>query len=586
MFDLFAGVGDPVRPPVSAEAAAEAERLLGEALKLAPGAEQIAALALVNPDAADSFDAAELLVAWERCARWLSSQQAKAVVAVAGARPAGRDDFARERVRVALRGCGGSPRSNVDVARGLCGRLSEAGEALERGDLSYDHVRALTFETLLLDDDTAVLVAAAVLDERATRSTPAEFRRRVRAAVIAADPARAEDLARQAARRRQVSRWVEPDAQASLMVTGPAVAVQTIWTALDLRAADPPYLTGMPSMTADGQQEPPRTLDQRRFDALVDICREALADTYGPTGDTDPADSAGPAGAAGPGGAAGPAASRGTAGAAASGATRSGGVAGSGGVGGAGGSPCGCGEALRPNRAARRAHTRSSRRAGVRPQVFLFADAATWAGLAQAPVHLDGYGPIPAGIARDHFETSQWRAVVTDTVHGQPLAVSDTTYTPSPRTRRHLHVRDRTCGFPGCGAAVWFCDVDHDIPHADGGCTDLDNCGLFCRRHHRLKTFTPWTWARQPDGTLTWTDPSGREWERDPVRYLMPPSRNGDAVSGQVGSATRPRERPDDLFATDPPLRGSDVDPTAATLLDEPRGADPPPYAAADIPPF
>jgi len=100
--------------------------------------------------------------------------------------------------------------------------------------------------------------------------------------------------------------------------------------------------------------------------------------------------------------------------------------------------------------------------------------------------------------------------------------VSDTTYRPSAALRRFLHVRDRHCGFPGCGAAVWHCDTDHNTPHAEGGCTDPENCGLFCRRHHRLKTFTDWTWQRRPDGSIEWTDPTGHTWTRDPITYQLP----------------------------------------------------------------
>src|SRR5664280_1717821 len=53
-------------------------------------------------------------------------------------------------------------------------------------------------------------------------------------------------------------------------------------------------------------------------------------------------------------------------------------------------------------------------RAGVRPTVYLYADVATWAGLAEHPVELDGYGVIPAGAAREHFTDARWRASVTD----------------------------------------------------------------------------------------------------------------------------------------------------------------------------
>ena len=105
---------------------------------------------------------------------------------------------------------------------------------------------------------------------------------------------------------------------------------------------------------------------------------------------------------------------------------------------------------------------------------------------------------------------------------GLVAAVSDDTYTPSARTRRHLFAQDRGCLFPGCPALVWYCDADHSVPHDQGGCTDPDNCGLLCRRHHRLKADTGWTWTRHPDGTVAWTSPDGHIWTRPPQRYHQP----------------------------------------------------------------
>lgn len=288
--------------------------------------------------------------------------------------------------------------------------------------------------------------------------------------MIAADPVAAELRAGKAKEQRHVSRRTDRDAQASLFVNGPAIGIQTIWTALDLWAT---------STTADDE----RTLDQRRFDALVDICRLASTDTalLAATSAGGSHDQTGP-GRPAPG---------------------------SGSSGGSSG---------------RRSRRRQRRdRTGLEPTVFVFADAATWAGLADEPVELDGYGPIPAGVARECFTDATWRAVVTDALTGAALSVSDTTYRPSARTRRMLYVKDRRCGFPGCSAAVWFCDADHSVPHDRGGCTDTENCGLFCRRHHRLKTFTAWRWRRLPDGGLEWTDPSGRTWRRGPSAVLRLP---------------------------------------------------------------
>jgi hypothetical protein len=417
----------------------------------------------------DADSRVALLQAWERQSRWVASRQAAAVVAVAGARPADRDDFVREHVRIATRECGGSARAEVDTARALAGPLSTVMPLLERGQVSWQHTRVLAQETEDLDPDTRREVGAqlvADVEAAATRGvswTPAELRTRVRRAVIAADPIGAELRAEKATEQRHVSRRTDKDAQASLFVNGPAIGVQTIWTALDLWAS---------STSADDE----RTLDQRRFDALVDICRSASTDAALLTvASGRSSDAASP---------------------------------------GAG-----------PSGSARRRSRRRQRRArtGLEPAVFVFADAATWAGLADEPVELDGYGPVPAGVARECFTDASWRAVVTDALTGAALSVSDTTYRPSARTRRLLYVRDRRCGFPGCSAAVWFCDADHSVPHDRGGCTDAENCGLFCRRHHRLKTFTAWRWRRLPDGTLEWTDPSGRTWRRGASAVLRLP---------------------------------------------------------------
>ena len=55
----------------------------------------------------------------------------------------------------------------------------------------------------------------------------------------------------------------------------------------------------------------------------------------------------------------------------------------------------------------------------------------------------------------------------------------------------------------------------------------VHNCGLLCRRHHRLKTHTGWTWTRHPDGTVAWTSPDGHIWTRPPQRYHDPPTPTG-----------------------------------------------------------
>ena len=44
------------------------------------------------------------------------------------------------------------------------------------------------------------------------------------------------------------------------------------------------------------------------------------------------------------------------------------------------------------------------------------------------------------------------------------------------------------------------CDLDHTIPHADGGPTHASNLKCYCRTHHLVKTFWGWRDQQLPDG--------------------------------------------------------------------------------------
>lgn len=83
-------------------------------------------------------------------------------------------------------------------------------------------------------------------------------------------------------------------------------------------------------------------------------------------------------------------------------------------------------------------------------------------------------------------------------------------YEPTPAQRRWVKTRDRGCRHPGCRRPAAWADLDHVIPHADGGETDCTNLCCLCRRHHRIKTFAAgWRYVMTDDGILTVTTPSG-----------------------------------------------------------------------------
>ena len=86
---------------------------------------------------------------------------------------------------------------------------------------------------------------------------------------------------------------------------------------------------------------------------------------------------------------------------------------------------------------------------------------------------------------------------------GHLLDYGATTYRPPQTLIDYVTARDRRCRFPGCENPASGCDLDHAIAHPAGP-TSAANCGLLCRRHHRLKTFRPWKMKRHPGGSITW----------------------------------------------------------------------------------
>ena len=151
-----------------------------------------------------------------------------------------------------------------------------------------------------------------------------------------------------------------------------------------------------------------------------------------------------------------------------------------------------------------------SRRATAHVLVTVAAD--TLLGLDEEPAELDGYGPVPATLARTiaAWHDATWRRILTDPATGTLLEYGRTTYIPPAALADHVVTRDRTCTFPGCGIAAARCDLDHLIPYPAGP-TSPDNLHPLCRRHHLLKHRGRWTVTTDP-GTrdLAWTSPAGR----------------------------------------------------------------------------
>ena len=133
----------------------------------------------------------------------------------------------------------------------------------------------------------------------------------------------------------------------------------------------------------------------------------------------------------------------------------------------------------------------------------------TLAGLSDEPGELDGYGPIPAHVARILATEGVWTWLRTDPATGRLLDLGRTRYRPTRALAELITARDRTCRMPGCHRAARDTDIDHIVPFARGGTTSADNLHALCEHHHLLKHHGHWTVHRQPDGTTQWISPTG-----------------------------------------------------------------------------
>lgn len=140
----------------------------------------------------------------------------------------------------------------------------------------------------------------------------------------------------------------------------------------------------------------------------------------------------------------------------------------------------------------------------------------TLAGLTDEPGELEGYGPIPAQVARELAAAGVWTWLRTDPGTGQLLDRGTTRYRPSRILAGFITARDRTCRMPGCHRPASRCDIDHVVAYAEGGATSAANCHCLCRTHHLLKHHGRWTPVPLPSGGTVWRSPTGHTYIRSP----------------------------------------------------------------------
>jgi hypothetical protein len=151
-------------------------------------------------------------------------------------------------------------------------------------------------------------------------------------------------------------------------------------------------------------------------------------------------------------------------------------------------------------------------------QVLVTVPVFSLLGLTDEPAVLDGYGPIPASMARRLLAdgAESFHRVLTDPRDGAPLEIGRTSYRIPKAMRQWLRLRDGKCPFPGCNNHSLDNEADHLLAWNDGGTTGITNLGQPCRKHHRLKHTTGWkptdASKHKPPG---WTSPTGRHYQSE-----------------------------------------------------------------------
>lgn len=160
-----------------------------------------------------------------------------------------------------------------------------------------------------------------------------------------------------------------------------------------------------------------------------------------------------------------------------------------------------------------------------RAQVLVTVPVLSLLGATDEPAVLDGYGPIPASMARNLVAdgAESFHRVLIDPRDGAPLEIGRTSYRIPKSMRQWLRLRDGKCPFPGCQNHSLDNEADHLLAWADGGTTGVTNLGQPCRKHHHLKHSTSWTPSEatknHPPG---WTAPSGRHYPSEQQDWQPP----------------------------------------------------------------
>jgi hypothetical protein len=151
---------------------------------------------------------------------------------------------------------------------------------------------------------------------------------------------------------------------------------------------------------------------------------------------------------------------------------------------------------------------------------LIMTDTALFSGSDQ-PARLDGFGPVPAELAReivagacDRHEHVWLRRLYTSPSTGELVSMDATGRFFRGSLARFIRLRDQVCRTPWCDAPIRH--VDHLQPHAGGGPTSARNSQGLCESCNYAKDAPRWRARTQPDGSVAVTLPTGHQHRTHP----------------------------------------------------------------------
>ena len=443
-------------------------------LSAAPGITTLTALVAIDPFKLSASLRIDFLTALERQTAWLQAIMQRAIVAVAGNDSSstdkiwdGVDEAEREDIATALRLSPNTAQLRIDVARTLVNHLPNTCSALAMGEISASHATVIAKETAAAIRDGLSEFAIYQIEEKALSfaefHTPGQVANKVRTTIAQLAPAEFEEVVDRARETRRVSCYNDADGMATVVAILPAQDAQIVMKSIEAYILKMNAKDERESGEIRSSVEVNGAASGSEFNGAASGARANLRTETNSwsllSADNKRAD------------------------------------------------------ALTAILSAALSDSLETVKPHRRPvTVNVTIDLPTLMGLAQNPGQLSGYGAIPASVARELASDATWKRFITDPQTGNLLDYGREKYEPPQALVDFLLARDRTCRFPGCRQPATRSDIDHAHSWDSGGETNIENLGLLCRRHHRLKTHGRWGLISNADGSCEWTSPVGKKY--------------------------------------------------------------------------